>query len=151
MSHNRIQEGEDGFKHLLQALRTNTSVVRLVLDVCGLRIDANSCPLLVEMLQENKTLKVMNLDWNFMSDEVLLVLGEGLKENRGLETLGILMRGERPGAGVCRQFVLCLKENRHLTELHMDNSSAVHREIAAVNETRRQQGLPLLAVPKFLC
>ncbi len=127
--------------------RSNTSVVRLYLIYCDLRIDADSCPLLVEMLQENKTLKVMNLDWNFMSDEALLALGEGLKNNRGLETLYIAMQGEGPGVGVFRKFVLCLKENRHLTKLYMSNSSTVpHREIAAVNETRQQQGLPLLEV-----
>ncbi len=146
LSQNKIQEGEDGFKYLLQALRTNTSVVKLILYDCGLRIDADSCPLLVEMLQENKTLKLMNLSLNFMSDEALLALGEGLKKNRALESLDIAMQGEGAGVGVCRQFVLCLKENRHLTGLYMSNPSTVHQEIAAVNETRRQQGLSLLEV-----
>ncbi len=147
LSSNKIQEGEDGFKHLLQALRTNTSVVSLVLCGCRVIINADSCPSLVEMLQENKTLKDMDLSLNFMRDEALLALGEGLKKNRGLETLGIIaMLGYRPGVGVCRQFVLCLKENRHLTKLHMRNPSAVRQEIAAVNETRQQQGLPLLEV-----
>ncbi len=59
LSGNKIREGEDGFKHLLQALRTNISVITLVQLGCSLRIDADSCPLLVEMLQENKTLKVL--------------------------------------------------------------------------------------------
>ncbi len=144
LSWNKIQEGEDGFKHLLQALKTNTSVVTLGLFLCDLRIDADSCPLLVEMLQENKTLKVMNLDRNFMSDEAVLALGEGLKENRGLETLSVHVNG--PGVEAWQQFVLCLKENRHLTELAMSNSSTVRQEIEAVNETRQQQGLPLLWV-----
>ncbi len=57
------------------------------------------------------------------------------------------MRGKGPGVGAWRQFVLCLKENR--TELYMSNSSAVRRETAAVNETRRQQDLPLLEVYFF--
>ncbi len=146
LSENKIQEGEDGFKHLLQALRTNTSVVRLDLNHCNLRIDADSCPLLVEMLQENKTLKVMNLSWNFMSHKAVLALGEGLKKNRGLEILDMLMQGEGAGVGVWQQFVSCLIENRHLTKLFMYNPSTVRRETAAVNETRRQQGLPLLEV-----
>ncbi len=88
----------------------------------------------------------MYLNSNFMSDEALLALGEGLKNNRGLESLHIKMQGERAGVGAWRQFVLCLKENRHLTELCMSNPSTVRQEIAAVNETRQQQGLSLLEV-----
>ncbi len=88
----------------------------------------------------------MNISLNFISDEALLVLGEGLKENRGLETLHMLMQGEGAGVGAWQQFVLCLKENRHLTVLRMYNRSTVRHEIAAVNETRQQQGLSLLAV-----
>ncbi len=89
------------------------------------------------------------LSWpnlNLMCDEALLALGEGLTKNRGLETLNIIMQGEGAGVGVWQQFVLCLKENRHLTELNMHNPSAVRREMEAVNETRQQQGLPLLRV-----
>ncbi len=81
-----------------------------------------------------------------MSDEALLALGEGLKKNRGLETLGVMMRGEGAGVGVWQQFVLCLNKNRHLTELVIDDRSAICLEVAAVSETRRQQGLPLLEV-----
>ncbi len=83
------------------------------------------------MLQENKTLKVMNLSLSFMSDEALLALGEGLKKNSGLEYLNIIMPGEGAGVGVCQQFVLYLKENRHLT---VHNPSTVRREIEAVND-----------------
>ncbi len=50
------------------------------------------------------------------------------------------------GVGAWKQFVLCLKDNRHLTKLFMYNSSTVSQEIAAVNETRQQQDLPLLKV-----
>ncbi len=149
LSFNKIQKGEDGFKHLLQALRTNTSVVSLVLHDCDLRIDADSCPLLVEMLQENKTLKYLDLDSNHMNDEALLALGEGHKTNRGLETLGLSMLVEGAGVEAWQQFVLCLKDNRHLTHLYMSNPYTVRREIAAVNERRRQQRLPLLEVYGF--
>ncbi len=140
------RDREGGFKPLLQALRTNTSVVRLDLSNCTLRIDANSCPLLVEILQENKTLKDVYLNLNFMSDEALLALCGCLKNNRRLETLSIMMRGKGPGVGVWQQFVLGLKENSRLTELNMFTPIYVHREIEAVNETRQQQGLPLLRV-----
>ncbi len=81
-----------------------------------------------------------------MSDEALLALGEGLRKNRGLETLKIMMQDEEPGVGAWQQFVLCLKENRHLTELIMRNRSTVRREIEVVNETRRQRGLSVLRV-----
>ncbi len=72
---------------------------------------------------------------DFMSHEALLGLGEGLKKNRGLLTLNVMMWGKGPGVGAWQQFVLCLKENRHLTKL----ITAVRREIAIVNETRRQE------------
>ncbi len=100
-------------KHLLQELRTNTSAVRLDLSFCHLRFDADSCPLLVEILQENKTLKVMHLDFNFMSDEALLALGEDIKENRGLHvyTLGIMTYGE--GGGACWQHVSEREQTLH--------------------------------------
>ncbi len=102
-------------------------VVTLVLYNCDLRVDADGCPLLVETLQENRTLKEMDLSRNFMSDEALLALGEGIKKNRGLTTLDIRMRVKGAGVGVCQQFVLGLKENRHLTKLNMYtcNSSTV--------------------------
>ncbi len=88
----------------------------------------------------------MNLRWNFMSDEALLALGEGLRKNRGLETLNIMMGGKEPGVGAWQQFVLCLKKNRRLTKLVINNRSAVLQEIEAVNETRQQQGLSVLRV-----
>ncbi len=105
-------------------------------------MNADSCPLLVEMLQENKTLKAMSFDYNHMSDEALLALGEGLKNNRGLQTQEACIEGA--GVGVWQQFVLCLKGNRHLTELNVHDPSTLSREAVAVNETRQQQGLPLL-------
>ncbi len=106
LSVNKIQDREDGFKHLLQALRTNTSVVRLVLYDCKLRIDKDSCLLLVEMLQGNEILKVMDLDLNFMSDEALIALGEGLRKNSGLETLHI--QTHEADMQPWPQLVLCL-------------------------------------------
>ncbi len=147
------EEGEDSFKHLLQALKTNTSVVELDLfRNPNLTITEDSGPVLVEMLTENRTLQKLNLGNNDkITDRGLQFLGEGLKKNTGLKTLELNYLGrERVTVGGWKQFVLCLKENDHLTELsvfhnvgRMD-SSDLHQEEAAVNKARQQKHLPPL-------
>ena len=57
LSHNPIQDGEDGLSHLCQALRTNTSLVELNLFNCKLTITEVNGRALIHMLKTNKTLK----------------------------------------------------------------------------------------------
>ncbi len=80
-----------------------------------------------------------------ITDRGLLTLGESLKKNKGLKTLG-LNGFEHVTTRGRKLFVLCLKENHYLTSLGTSNSPAVQQEVVAVNETRKQQGLPLLKV-----
>ncbi len=155
----RYEKGEDSFKHLLQALKTNTSVVELNLSGNrNLIITEDSGPVLVEMLMENRTLRKLDLSGNDkITDRGLQFLGEGLKKNTGLKTLKLknlmtLDSLEQVTVGDWKQFVLCLKENDHLTELFVFqmngqmNSSVVCQEAAAVNKARQQKYLPPLTI-----
>ncbi len=143
------EKAEDSFKHLLQALKTNTSVVEL--NLClnpNLTITEDSGPFLVEMLTENRTLQELDLSGNHkITDQGLQFLGEGLKKNTGLKTLRLECLDQVTVEG-WKQFVLCLKENDHLTRLYVYqmtiNSSYLRQEEAAVNEERQQKHLPPL-------
>ncbi len=139
-------ECEDSFKHLLQALKTNTSVVELNLSSNpNLTITEDSGPVLVEMMMENRTLQELNFRFNDITDRGLQFLGEGLKKNTGLKTLKLDFL-DQVTVGGWEQFVLCLKENDHLTQLFVMNGSVLRQEEAAVNEARQQKHLPPLAV-----
>ncbi len=58
LSFNSIQD--DGLKYLLQGLRTNTSIVEVVLRACPLRVTEDNGPLLVDMLKETTTLQILH-------------------------------------------------------------------------------------------
>ncbi len=156
LSMNEIQEGKDGLQYLLQALRTNTSILLLQLDDCRLSINEDNGPLLVKMLKENRTLKELHLNSNRITDNELLTrLGEGLKRNKGLRTL-TLKRLIRVTTEGWKQFVLCLKDNDLLTKLDLGyigrelSSSVLCREVESINETRRLRRLePLLVDPRI--
>ena len=61
LSHNPIQDGEDGLSHLCQALTTNTSLVELNLSNCKLTITEENGQALSQMLKTNKTLKSLRV------------------------------------------------------------------------------------------
>ena len=84
LSHNPIQDGEDGLSHLCQALTTNTSLVELNLSECQLH---KACgPALRNMLKTNKTLTVFKLSWNhYISDDNVAGIAEGLRSNHSLK------------------------------------------------------------------
>ena len=68
LSHNPIQDGEDGLSHLCQALTTNTSLVELNLSDCKLTINGKNGQALsrICMLETNKTLltlKLLPISW----------------------------------------------------------------------------------------
>ncbi len=149
VSRSLYEEGEDSFKHLFQALKTNTSVVELNLSSNhDLTITEDSGPVLVEMLTENRTLQELDLSNDQITDRGLQFLGEGLKKNTGLKTLKLDIL-DQVTVGGWKQFVLCLKENDHLTRLSVFqkgqlDSSVLRQEEAAVNEARQQKHLPPL-------
>jgi len=90
LSHNQIQEYEDGFLHLLHMLRTNRSLVEVKLWWCNLRITDETGPLLVEVLHTNNTLTALELGGNRqISDAEVRYFADGLMENHGLKKLSL--------------------------------------------------------------
>ena len=85
--HDKIQEGEDGLYHLSQALRTNTSLVRLGLGECG--ITAEGVEVLSHALSVNKRLKTLEISRNKFGDRGLASLCNNLKAACHLESLSI--------------------------------------------------------------
>ncbi len=83
---NRIQDKEDGLKHLLQALTTNTSIVCLWLNECGLQIIGLE---LAEMLTKNRTLQKLDLSHNAIGASGLAYIAKGLRHNTGLAKLSL--------------------------------------------------------------
>ena len=74
--------GEDGFVHFAQALVSNTSLVELELPQSSIQITHHSGPVVVEMLQKNKSLQQLDLSANYsLSDSGALYIAEGLKHN----------------------------------------------------------------------
>ena len=61
LSHNPIQDGEDGLSHTCQALTTNTSLVELNLSDSRLTITEENGQALSHMLKTNKTLKSLRV------------------------------------------------------------------------------------------
>ncbi len=82
-----IQEDEDGLKHLFHSLQTNISVAHLQLHNCNLSFSEDNCPPLVEMLNENRTLREMDIQWNPVGEVGLTAIATGLGGNTGLVRL----------------------------------------------------------------
>ena len=81
-----------GLQYIAEALATNTTLTELNLRACRLRITEENGPALTEMLQRNKTLRVLNLSHNgAISDNAapLNFIIEGLKKNTSLKTLDL--------------------------------------------------------------
>ena len=83
---------DKGLQYIAEALTTNTSLTELRLDYCRLRITEENGPALTEMLQRNKTLRLLFLSENkAISDNAasLNFIIEGLKKNTALKTLDL--------------------------------------------------------------
>ena len=82
--------GDKGLQYIAKALTNNTSLIELNLSFCSLRITEENGPTLTEMLQRNKTLRVLDLSWNeAISDNQASFIVEGLKNNTTLKTLDL--------------------------------------------------------------
>ena len=96
-------------------------------------------------LEVNNSLEELDLSENHSVTGVgLLALGESLKRNRGLKTLRL--RGWLPNIisdNDWRQFIVCLQENNHLTELWL-LSYVQRQEMTTLNDIRRKKNLPPL-------
>ncbi len=131
-----------GVTTIAEALRHNQRLRDLNLKDCGLTDQGMES--IATSLEINTTLEALDMSWNDgVTNRGLLTLGESLKKNKGLRTLELLTL-EQVTFGGMRLFVMCLKENHHITGLHTGRFTAgdLQQEAGAGNEARKQQGLP---------
>ena len=87
LSRNRVCA--EGLKSLCEALVTNTSLTELDLYGCSIVVSEDNGPVLTEMLRRNKTLKVLNLSWNSVTESGCHYIATGLKDNTSLRALNL--------------------------------------------------------------
>ena len=86
--------GDKGLQYIAEALTTNTTLTELNSGNCGLRITEENGQALTEMLQRNKTLRILGLGWNeAISDIAASFIIEGLKKNTRLKSLNLSFCG----------------------------------------------------------
>ena len=86
--HNPISD--KGLQYIAEALTINTSLIELNLARCSLRVTVENGPTLTEMLQRNKTLRILDLSGNMaISDNQVSFIIEGLKKNTTLKRLDL--------------------------------------------------------------
>ena len=82
--------GEEGLRHIAEALVSNSSLVELYLSSCSIQITDHSGPAVTEMLQKNKSLQTLDLQFNDpLSDCGALYIAEGLRHNAVLSKLDL--------------------------------------------------------------
>ncbi len=135
-----------GFAIIAEALRHDHKLRNLDIESCGLTDQGMES--IASALEVNTTLETLDMSGNVrLTDRGLLTLGESLKKNKRLKTLNLkLSRLEQLTTGGWKLFVLYLKENHHLSSLSVTylDAQALLQEVVAVNEARKQLGLPLL-------
>ena len=126
---NCAAEGQDLYS-MLRALATNSSLVRLNLSYCSLKITDSNGPALTEMLTVNKTLQTLNMSANSgVADVGAFFIAEGLLHNRGLKHLELKQCDIT--AGGAKSIADALKVNRTLEYLNIngntiDDTGGVH-------------------------
>ena len=126
---------------LADGLRHNNCLKRLDISRCGLR--DRGMKSIGSALQVNNSLEELNVMSNGAVTGVgLMALRESLKRNRGLKTLRLLGLYHISDSD-WKQFIVCLQENNHLTELQVP-SSVQRQEMTTLNDIRRKKNLPPL-------
>ena len=100
-------------------------------------------------LEVNNSLEELDLSGNDAVTGVgLMALGESLKRNKGVKTLRLLgllrlYHIHNISDSEWEQFIVCLQENNHLTELQLP-PSVQRQEMTTLNDIRRKNNLPPL-------
>ena len=129
-------EAARGFSDML---KRNSSLKKL--NVSRSKLTDEAVKSLASALEVNSTLQELDVSRNnHVSDTALVALGESLKRNSELKTLGVGLPFKTTVNG-WRQFLQCLKDNHSLELLRTH-----HRELDVedVNTVRREKNLPEL-------
>ena len=144
-----------GAAHIADGLRHNNCLKKLDITDCGL---CDRCTKsLASALEVNISLEWLDLSENSAVTAVgLMALGESLKRNRGLQTLRLygwlpnisLWNSYHISDNDWKQFIVCLQENNHLTELWLLSfaEKVVRQEMTTLNSIRRKNNLPPLNI-----
>ena len=133
LSDNKIQEGEDGLYHVSQAVKTNTSLVKLGLDNCG--ITAEGVEVLSDAVSVNKHLAVLAINGNEFGDRGLASLCETLKATYHLKTLSIR------NCGITKKGItdtLLAPVNESLKELDIGSNTISDTGVACIAKALEQ-------------
>ena len=142
LSGNVFSDG--GAAHIANGLRHNNCLQRL--DILGCGLGDHGMKSIGSALEVNSSLEKLDLSENHVVTGVgLLALGESLKRNRGLNTLG-LFGLYHVSDNDWKQFIVCLQENNHLTALWVPSlvQELVQQEMTTLNDIRRKKNLPPL-------
>ena len=142
LNSNNLSDG--GTIYITDILEHNDCLKALNVSSC--RIGDRGMKSVANALEMNSSLERLDLSGNTAVTGIgLMALGESLKRNRGLKSLRLY--------GLCdisdhdwKQFIVCLQENNHLTELELPQFSPLEvmfQEISSLNNIRRKNDLPL--------
>ena len=130
-------EAARGFSDML---KHNSTLKKLNVSICEL-IGA-AVKQLASALEVNSSLEELDISYNYaLTDTALVALGESLKRNTRLKTLGIATYTGSTTANGWRQFVQCLKDNNSLELLRTHHRQL---DVEDVNTVRRAKNLPEL-------
>ena len=134
-----------GAAYIADSLRHNNCLKRLDISYCGLRDGGMKS--LGSALAMDSSLEELNVSNGAVTGIGLMALGESLKRNRRLKKLRLLGL-PNISDNDWKQFIVCLQENNHLTQLGLPffTREVVQQEMTTLNNIRRRNNLPPLEV-----
>jgi hypothetical protein len=105
--------GDTGLQYIAEAMTINLSLFELDLRWCSLRITEENCPALTEMLQKNKTLKILHLAHNEIGVGSVSFIIEGLQDFT-LETLNLT------GCGITNEHIHSIQNSTSTCKIVYD-------------------------------
>ena len=134
---NNLSDG--GATHIADGLRHNNCLK--IWDISHCRLGDRGMKSIGSALEVNSSLEELDLSDNSAVTAVgLMALGGSLKRNRGLKKLSLLWCDISDNDW--KQFIVCLQDNNHLTELQLPSS--MQQEMTTLNDSRRKKNLPPL-------
>lgn len=109
----------ESLKYLKEALEENNTLRNLELEGC--RINDQGAEILGQILEKNSTIETLNLSHNVIGNQGIQHLGNALKKNKGLIELSLA--SNRFDSEGIKFLTESLKENQTLTDLILMNSN----------------------------
>lgn len=118
----------DNTVQLCEALKRNTVIKSVCLRECEI-VDAGA-QAIAEVLEVNHTIEEFDLQLNYITQEGVNAIGEGLKKNKGLRTLNLMNQTMKTfGEGVLEKWLDMLELNTTLVRINWKLESARTSEL----------------------